>query len=331
MPKTKPKKIKNKLVIYQAKDGAIEFRGDFDKETIWATQKQIATVFGVTSQNITTHLRNIYKQKELDKSSTCKESLQVQIEGGRQIKRKIKEYNLDIIIAVGYRINSVIATRFRIWATKTLKHYIYKGYNINPKIVSKNYNEFLEAVDKVKELLPDNKLISNADILELIKSFAGTWFSLESYDEQNFPGKSFSKKKVKIQAEELYEAVDKFKKQLIKKKQATDLFAQEKRSKNLEGIFGNVMQQAFGKEMYPTIEEKAAHLLYFVVKNHPFTDGNKRTGAFSFIWFLQKAKVNFRTKISPETLTALTLLIAESNPKDKDKMIGVVLLLLKNK
>ncbi len=322
---TKSKQIKNKTVIYQGKDGAIEFRGDFDKETIWATQNDLVNLYGKDQSVISRHIKNIFKDREVDQKSNMQKMHIANSD------KPVRLYSLDIILAVGYRTNSAAAIEFRRWSSGILKQYIYKGYNINPKIISKNYNEFLGAIDKVKELLPGNQLISNADILELIKSFAGTWFSLESYDEQDFPGKGFSKKKIKIQAEELYEAIGKFKKQLIKRKQATDLFAQEKRAKNLEGIFGNVIQQAFGKEMYPTVEEKAAHLLYFIVKNHPFNDGNKRTGAFSFIWFLQKAGVNFRTKISPETLTALTLLIAESKPKDKNKMIGVVLLLLKKK
>ncbi len=320
---SKSKKLKSKLVIYQAKDGAIEFRGDFDKETIWVTQNDLVNLYGKDQSVISRHIKNIFKDREVDQKSNMQKMHIANSD------KPVRLYSLDIILAVGYRTNSAAAIEFRKWSSGILKQYIYKGYNINPKIISKNYNEFLGAIDKVKELLPGNQLISSADILELIKSFAGTWFSLESYDEQDFPGKGFSKKKIKIQAEELYEAIGKFKKQLIKKKQATDLFAQEKRNKNLEGIFGNVMQGAFGKEMYPTVEEKAAHLLYFIVKNHPFNDGNKRTGAFSFIWFLQKAGVSFRTKISPETLTALTLLIAESKPKDKDKMIGVVLLLLK--
>lgn len=141
--------IKNKTVIYQAKDGAIELRGDYGNDTVWAIQKQIAKVFGVTSQNVTMHIGKIFSDKELNESSTCKESLQVQTEGGRQIRRKVKEYNLDVIIAVGYRINSIIGTQFRVWATKTLKQHITKGYTINRKVIGDNYEQFLKAVDDV--------------------------------------------------------------------------------------------------------------------------------------------------------------------------------------
>ncbi len=183
---SKSKKVKNKSVIYQAKDGAIEFRGDFDKETIWGTQRQIADVFGVNVPAINKHIKNILKDGELDKNSTISTLEIVQKEGQRTIKRKVEHYNLDMIISVGYRVNSKYATQFRIWATKTLKQHIIKGYTINKKIISRNYNQFMKAVEDVQKLLPSGNVISNEDILELVKSFAGTWFSLESYDEQKF-------------------------------------------------------------------------------------------------------------------------------------------------
>lgn len=167
----------------------------------------------------------------------------------------------------------------------------------------------------------------NKSTLYLIKAFSSTWFSLDAYDKQKFP-KKLTKKKVKIEVDKLYEDIDKLKKELIKKKEATQLFAQESSKNKLEGIFGNVLQQFSKKDIYPSIEEKATHLLYFIIKNHPFVDGNKRTAAFSFIWFLQKSNFSL-SLITPETLTALTLLIAESKPKDKDRVIGLVLLLIK--
>ena len=329
MVKNKRIKLKKKLVIYQAKNGEIRFRGDFDNETIWATQKQIAEVFGVERSVVTKHIRNIFADQEVDRKTTCAIFAQVQKEGKRTVKRQVEFYNLDIILAVGYRANSSQAIEFRKWSSKILKQFIYKGYNINPKVISKNYNQFIQAVDDIKKLLPTSKLIKTEDILELIKSFSSAWLSLESYDEDKFPAKGATKKKVQIQAKELYQAIVEFKKELIKKKQATELFAQERKSKSLEGILGNVMQAVYGKEVYQTVEEKAVHLLYFVVKNHPFTDGNKRTGAFAFIWFLSKVGVRFRHKITPEALTAITLLVAESKSQDKDRIIGLLLLLLK--
>jgi prophage maintenance system killer protein len=189
----------------------------------------------------------------------------------------------------------------------------------------------MEAVEKVQKLLPEGSIVQTEDVLELIKTFASTWFSLESYDENKLPGKGTTKKEVSIQADDLYNDVENLKKELIKQKQATEIFAQEKNPRSLEGILGNVLQSAFGDDMYPSVEGKAAHLLYFIVKNHPFTDGNKRTGAFAFVWFLSKTNIDFKNKITPQALTTITLLVAESNPKDKDRIIGLILLLLGEK
>ncbi len=316
------KKIKE-LVIYQAKNGEIKFRGDFDGETIWATQKQVAEIFEIDRSVVTKHINKIFKDEEIDEKSN------VQKMHIANSDKPVKFYNLDIILAVGYRTNSAKAIGFRKWATKTLKQHITQGFTINPKTIENNYKDFLQAVESVQRLLPEENTIPTENILELIKAFAGTWFSLESYDEDKFPKKGFTKKKVKAGADELYTAVTQFKKELVKKKQATELFAQERKQKSLEGILGNILQSIFGKEVYPTVEEKAAHLLYFVVKDHPFSDGNKRTGAFSFIWFLQKSGIKFREKITPEALTAITLLVAESKPSEKDRIIGLILLLLK--
>jgi len=182
----------------------------------------------------------------------------------------------------------------------------------------------------VKKLAHD-KNIGSDEILELIKTFGQTWFSLDAFDKQTFDTTKQTAKKVKLESKKLYDDVLTLKQQLIAQKQTTELFAQEKEAGVFEGIFGNIMQTAFGKDVYPSIESKAAHLLYFVIKNHPFTDGNKRSGAFSFIRFLQKVGYDFRGKITPEALTAMALLIATSDPKDKERIIDLVILLLSNK
>lgn len=159
------------LIIYQIKSGALELRGDFTNDTLWATQAQIAEVFGVTPQNVTIHLRNIYKDGELDLVSTCKESLQVQREGKRQVSRQVTFYNLDIMIAVGYRVNSVTGTQFRQWATKTLRQHIVQGYTINPDRVSKNYATFMKAVQQVQAVLPAGEVMDGKEVLELVRLF----------------------------------------------------------------------------------------------------------------------------------------------------------------
>ncbi len=312
--------------IYQAKNGAIELKTDSSSETIWATQKQISQIFEVTPQNITIHLKQIFSDGELVEKSTCKGSLQVQKEGNREVKRQVKEYNLDAIIAVGYRVNSVLGTKFRIWATKTLKQHITQGYTINKNRIEQNYQAFMCAVENIKSLAK-NKVDSD-DVLELVKSFANTWFNLEAFDEGKLPQDGTDKTQIEVEAKSLYLAVEVFKNDLMAKKQATILFAQEKKKDSLAGIFANVFQSIFGEDAYPSVEEKAAHLLYFIVKNHPFNDGNKRTGAFSFVWFLQKSGFDYQAIITPQALTTLTLLIAISAPSEKDKLIGLVLLLL---
>ena len=322
--------MKKEIIIYQAKSGKIEFRGDFKKNTVWGTQQQIADVFGVKKPAISKHLHNIYQTGELDKKSTVSILETVQTEGKRQIKRSIEYYNLDAILSVGYRVNSKQATQFRIWATKTLKQHLLEGYTINKKQLVKNYQKFQKTMEDIKNLLPEGQSIPAKSAVELISAFADTWFSLEAYDSEKFPKNGVTKKQALFTAEELKTALKKFKEELTTKKQATELFGQERAKNAVEGIVGNVFQSFGGQDLYPTVEEKSAHLLYFMVKNHPFSDGNKRSGAFAFVWFLQKA-LGLPRNLTPPALTALTLLVAESNPKDKDKMIGLVLLLLQKK
>ena len=318
-----------KLAIYQAKDGSIELREDAAKETVWANLDQIALLFGRDKSVISRHIKNIFREAELERESTVAFFATVQQEGGREVERNVEFFNLDVILSVGYRVNSKIATQFRKWATKTLKQHITKGYTLNKKVLERNKAEFFRAIEDIKALSAGNQKVGTDDILELIKAFSGTWFSLQSYDEAGLPRAGSTKKDVSLTADELYADVALFKRELAEKGEATELFAQERQPKSLEGIVGNVLQAIFGKDAYGTVEEKAAHLLYFVIKNHPFTDGNKRTGAFSFVWFLRRTGIDFSGMITPETLTTLTLLIAESKPSDKDRMIGLVLLLLR--
>ncbi len=318
------------LLIYQGKNWEIILKEDSKNETIWANQKQIAEVFWVDVKTINEHLKNIYKSEELEEEWTIWKFQIVQKEWNRNVKREVMHYNLDAIISVWYRVNSKKATQFRIWATKTLKEHITKGFTINKNRIAKNYDKFMQAIEDVKKILPENsEIIKNKDILELVKAFANTWFNLETYDEDKLPTSGFTKEDLQINSQELYKDVEKFKQELIKKWQATELFAQEKNKDSLKWILWNIFQSFAWEDVYPTIEEKAAHLLYFIVKNHPFNDWNKRTWAFSFIWFLNKVWFEFKEKITPEALTILTIMTAESNPKDKDKIIGLIILLLK--
>lgn len=320
----------NEVVLYQTSTGSLEFRRDETNDTIWANRMQMAVLFDVNPQAITKHIKNIYKDQELNISSTSSNLELVRIESGRTVKRNIDHYNLEMIISVGYRINSIKATKFRQWATKTLKEHIVRGFSINHDRLAQNKEYFLETLDHLKLLTENNQHVETKDILSLIQTFSNTFFALDSYDKNEFPSHG-SREEVQFTAQELQNDLIELKKQLISKGEATDLFGQEKKEGALKGIFASVFQTVFGEDAYPTIEEKAAHLLYFIVKNHPFNDGNKRSGAFSFIWFLQKTGFDFMGKISPETLTTLTILIAESNPVDKNKMIGIVQLLLNSR
>ncbi len=322
------KKIDQNVVIYQTKTGAIELRGDFSAETVWATQAQIATAFDVSIPTINEHLKNLYKTKELKEISTIRNFRIVQKEGKREIDREVKHYNLDVILSIGYRVNGKKATLFRQWATKTLRQHITQGYTINKARISENYQEFLEAVEGIKYLLPKGATLDTESVLELISLFADTWLSLDAYDKDALPTKGATKKRVALTSEKLTASLIELKMVLIKKGEATDIFGAERSQGNIMGIVGNVMQSFGGNDVYSSVEEKAAHLLYFMVKNHPFVDGNKRSGAYAFVWFLRQAKILDTTRITPPALTVITILVAESDPAHKDKTVKLILSLL---
>jgi len=316
--KSVKKSIKNQAVVYQAKSGAIELRGDFEHENIWATQAQISGLFDVDRSVVTKHIGNIIKSGEIGEKSN------VQKMHIANSDKPVSFYSLDIILSVGYRTNSARAIEFRQWATKTLREYITKGYVINRKQIAHNYGEFMKAVSGVQDVLPDGVVLDPKKVLELVKEFASTWVSLDAYDKESLKAIGTTKKSIKLTGGEIRGAIDSLRAELMSKGEATDMFAQERISGSVEGIVGNVLQSFGGKPVYKSIEEKAAHLLYFIVKDHPFTDGNKRSGAFAFIWFLRKARAKGSRNINPASLTALTLLIAESDSKKKEQMTALI-------
>lgn len=325
-----PKKQQNEpAVVYQTVSGAIQLRGDFKHQNIWASLDQIAAIFGRDKSVISRHLSNIYRDRELDRRATVAKIATVQKEGSREVFRDIEHYNLDAILSIGYRVNSKTATHFRQWATKTLRHHITRGYTINRKHVRGNYEAFMRSVVDMQALLPTRITLDPGQVLDLVKEFASTWVSLDAYDKESLKPIGATKKSVRLHGGELAEILSDFRSELIKRGDATQLFAQEKTQGSVSGIVGNIMQSFDGKPVYPSVEEKAAHLLYFMVKDHPFIDGNKRSGAFVFIWFLRKARAKKSQMISPPTLTTLTLLIAESDPRKKDQMIALITQLLR--
>ncbi len=318
----KKKVTQKELVLFKGPKGAVKLRGDFEHETLWASQGEIATVFGVERSVVTKHIRNIFKDNEVHEKSN------VQKMHIAHSDKPVAFYSLDIILAVGYRTNSATAIRFRQWATKTLRTHIVKGYTINEHLIKKNYEAHQEALALLKSLAPAQSNVDTESVLELVRLFADTWFSLDAYDKENFATRKVTKKRVTLTSTKLLEGVSVLKHELISKGEATENFAQERNRESIEGIIGNVMQSFGGNPVYPTLEEKAAHLLYFIIKNHPFVDGNKRTGAYAFVWFLRMHGILDTEKLSPAALTAITLLIAESNPADKEKMTKLVVLLL---
>ena len=319
----KKEQKEKKPVIYQTKSGAIELRGDLKKETVWATQAQIVDLFDVDQSVVSRHIRNVFKDGEVDKKSNMQK---MHIPNS---DKPVTLYSLDVILSVGYRTNSKIAIEFRQWATKTLRTHITKGYTINRKRIGQNYDSFMKAVGDVQALLPEHVKLDPKAVLELIKEFATTWVSLDAYDKESLVLKGVTKKRVTLVSTDLHTAISDLRKELMRKGEATDIFANERKEGNIEGIVGNVMQSFGGKSVYPTVEEKAAHLLYFMVKNHPFTDGNKRSGAFAFVWFLRKSGVKGSRNINPAALTAITLLIAESDPGRKEQMVALVTQMLR--
>lgn len=327
--------IENKQIeIYQSEDGQIQIQVYLEKDTIWLSQAQMAELFDKDSDTIGLHLRNIYKSGELEKSATTEESSVVRQEGKRQVNRKIKFYNLDAIISVGYRVNSKKGTRFRMWATQRLKEYLVKGYSINQHRFEQNAVELQQAIALIQKAAqsPSMETDMGRGLVDILSRYTQTFLWLQQYDEGLLIEPEGQSGGRLATPEEAMASLIELKKKLKEKGEASDLFANPSRADNLAGIFGNLDQSVFGEPAYPTIESKAAHLLYFMVKDHPFTDGNKRSGAFLFVDFLHRnGRLLSETGIpviNDTGLAALTLLVAESDPKQKDTLIKLIMNLL---
>ncbi|MFT7009500.1 MAG: prophage maintenance system killer protein [Colwellia sp.] len=315
----------SELEIYQTEDGSLNLEISVQDETLWLTQDQMSDLFGTKRPAISKHLTNIFKAGELDKNSVCSKMERTASDGKSY---NTNFYNLDAIISVGYRVNSVNATKFRQWATRTLKQHLLKGYTLNNQRLSENSLELEKALKLVRRAatLPRNSEFG-AGLVDILARYTSTFLWLQQYDEgllekpKGQPGGDLTP----IIDAKL--AVAELKSQLIMKGEATPLFANE-REDGLSSIWGTLEQTVFGEAAYPTIESKAAHLLYFVVKNHPFSDGNKRTAAFLFVDFLNRNNRLFNDAYEPVIndtgLAAITLLTAESDPKEKDTIVRLI-------
>lgn len=325
------------VLIYQTPDGGSSVEVRMEQDTVWLTQRQMGDLFGTTPENILMHLRNIYENKELEESPTSKDFLVVRQEGTRQVKRELKHYNLDAIISVGYRVNSKQGTRFRIWANQVLKDYLVTGYALNEKRLKQQTGQIQELEKTLKlfqNVMSDTLSQTEATgLLRVITDYAQTFILLNQYDSGRLSTEALNLNiTYEIQLDEALSAIEELKKVLIAKSEATPLFGNRK-DDSFAGVLGNIVQSFDGEYLYPSIEEQAANLLYIVIKNHPFTDGNKRIGAFLFIWFLERNKHNLKrsgeTKINDNALTALALLVAQSDPRQKDIMIQLIVNLIR--
>jgi len=322
-------KDKKDIIIYKPKGKDIEFKVKLKKETIWLALNEIAILFDTNKSGISRHIKNIFQNKELDKKATVAKIATVQKEGNRTIKRNIEYYNLDMILSVGYRVNSKQATQFRIWATRILKQYILKGYTVNRDRLLETRARFKELQNVVSFLQKKSKLLKGQEqeILDLLGEYSKTLNILEQYDKRKIKKVKGIKSKFVLEYDNCKKIISKIKKNLA----TSNFFGIEPENK-LEGLIGNLEQTFAGKELYKTIEEKAAHLLYLIIKDHPFIDGNKRIASFLFIYFLDKNNYLYRKngekKINDNALVALALLIAESNPKEKDILIRIVINLI---
>lgn len=323
----------NSIIIYKQKGlkPVIEVR--LEEENVWLTQHQFSVLFDADRSVITKHIHNIYKTGELKKSPTCAKIAQVQFEGDRKVERKILHYNLDVFISVGYRINSKTATQFRIWATNTLRDHLVKGYTINEKRLqqqAQKYEELKNSVKLLENVLALDEITQDQarGIIEVVTDYAYALDILDQYDFKTLKVKKITKKEYfKLDYETAETLIQNLKMQFG----GSDIFGVQKDG-SFQSSIATIYQSAGGKDAYPSVEEKAAHLLYFVTKNHSFVDGNKRIAATLFVYFLNQNKILYRKdgskRLPDTTLVALTVLIAQSKPEEMETIIKVIVNLI---
>ena len=319
------------IEIYRSDNGGIELKVRLEGDTVWLSQSQMALLFGVDRTVIVRHISNIYRSEELERAATCAKNAQVQTEGKRTIRRIVPFYNLDMIISVGYRVNSKNATKFRQWATGVLKQYLVKGYAVNEKLTSERYEELkglVRVMARTIESRTDEQSSEAGDIISTVRDYVYALDTLDNYDSQQLP---ITDTTTEEPFHATYESAIEVITMLSDKWGSNGLFANEK-DDSFRSSIGQIYQTFDGRELYPSVEEKAAMLLYLVVKNHSFTDGNKRIAATLFLWFMERNGLLYRKdrskRIADATLVALTLMIAESRPEEKDMMVRVVVNLI---
>ena len=319
------------IIIYQSENGNTRINVNLQGETVWLSQQQMSELFKTDRTSISRHIKNIYRTEELDKKSTCAFFAQVKDEGFRKVTRKIPYYNLDMIISVGYRVNSKRGTQFRIWANKILKEYLIKGYAINDKITQRKYEELSQLVHILGRTISSQPELSNKENLDLINVVTDYTYALDTLDRYDYQKLKIEKTTYENKFIATYDNAILTIQNLKEKFGGSWLFGNEK-DDSFKSSIGQIYQTFDGIDLYPSVEEKAAMLLYLVTKNHSFSDGNKRIAATLFLWFMQNNGILYNSdgskRISNGTLVAITLMIAESRPEEKDVMVKVVVNLI---
>jgi death-on-curing family protein len=329
----------SEIVVFKPSQGSNEFEIILDGEhdTVWVTEQQLVELFGKARRTIGEHIRNIYKEGELEKESTWRNFRQVQKEGERKVKRAVSAYNLDVVISVGYRVKSPVGIEFRKWATQRLKDYLVQGYAINSELLSKQGQKIIQLenqLDILRERTFESQKVLTEGFLDIISKYSKSFELLNRYDSEDLQLDNLSKEIIYvINYDDVKKALYQLKRELIQKGEAGELFGNEK-DDSFRGILGSISQTVFGELAYPTIEEQAAQLLYSVIKGHAFSDGNKRIGSFLFVWFLEQNNYHLDErgirKINENTLVALALAVAQSLPEQRDLMIKLIVNLIKN-
>jgi len=322
---------KSQIVIYQTDDGRTQIDVRLESDTVWLTQAQMVELFQTTKQNVSLHVGNVFKEGELKQESTVKECLTVQKEGQREVARKVKYYNLDVIISVGYRVKSKRGTAFRIWARNVLKDYLVKGYAVNERMRKEQIGELRQLVGMLGRTIQNQPLLSNDETNALFDVVADYTYALDTLDDYDYQRITVKNTTQEERFHATYENAMETIHALRSKFGGSSLFGNEK-DDSFKSSIGQIYQTFAGEELYPSVEEKAAMLLYLVTKNHSFSDGNKRIAATLFLWFLNNNGILYRAdgskRLSDNTLVALTLMIAESRTEEKDVMVKVVVNLI---
>ena len=327
---------RGEVVVYEAADGEVRVDVRLERDTVWLSQRQMAELFDTSTDNVGLHLKNIFGEGELDEAATAEDYSVVQSEARRQVRRRVRHYNLDAIISVGYRVNSKRGTQFRIWATRTLRDHVIRGYTLNERrLRERGLGEIEQAVGLLARTLTAHALVSDEGraVLDVVQQYSRTWRWLFEYDEGRLPAAPARPvaPAASIPLGDARAAIVSLREAVTERSEAGPLFGQE-RGDALAGILGAIEQTFDGQALYRTAQERAAHLLYFAVKDHPFSDGNKRIGTLLFLEYLRRNGLLKRADGSPRladnATVALTLLIAESERAQKDLMIRLLLNLL---